>query len=566
MGSLYKPRIYIPLPEGAEVFEAEDAKGKLRKFARWRDEKGKTHKGRLNRNGDKVAVGESAKWSIAFDDYDPETGRPRRREISGIPDVATARELLHDREREAYRRKHGLIDPLEEALARNERLPIEDHLGPFSDVLEGGACTRRHIETTLAYVRHLCGACGFKTPADISAPKVSGYVADLRKGRVSIRKFKTPRTTSHRTINAVLTAAKRFSRWLYIDKRLRRDPLAEVKKLNVKKDRRHERRALTDDEIDRLIAAARSGPAVFGVSGRDRAMVYRVAIGTGLRASELRSLTPESFDLADLADATVSIKGAYSKSGESVELPVRRDLAEAVAAHVADLPAGERIFRLPQKTAAMIRKDLEAAGIPYRDTADHVADFHALRHTFITRLARSGIAPSVAKDLARHSSIVLTIDHYTHTLLTEKRAALERLPSIRPAAADDSMAATGTEDARPAKSLRRAQRAHAPEGPSMSLPVPIAREEASSAEDADGPQITGEGQHLPPPVANCRKWALLESNQRPGDYENTAEAVAAEGCERSESGGSLADQLADLPIEAVARLVIRAAGLRKGKN
>jgi len=34
----------------------------------------------------------------------------------------------------------------------------------------------------------------------------------------------------------------------------------------------------------------------------------------------------------------------------------------------------------------MLRKDLQAAGIPYRDASDRVADFHTLRHTFITRL------------------------------------------------------------------------------------------------------------------------------------------------------------------------------------
>ena len=42
----------------------------------------------------------------------------------------------------------------------------------------------------------------------------------------------------------------------------------------------------------------------------------------------------------------------------------------------------------------MLRKDLEAAGIPHRDASDRVADFHALRHTFITRVARPGVAPA----------------------------------------------------------------------------------------------------------------------------------------------------------------------------
>ena len=63
------------------------------------------------------------------------------------------------------------------------------------------------------------------------------------------------------------------------------------------------------------------------------------------------------------------------------------------------------------QTDALLRKDLQAAGIPYRDASDRAADFHALRHTFITRLARSGVAPAVANSLARHSTITLTMNH-----------------------------------------------------------------------------------------------------------------------------------------------------------
>jgi integrase len=70
---------------------------------------------------------------------------------------------------------------------------------------------------------------------------------------------------------------------------------------------------------------------------------------------------------------------------------------------------------------------------------------HALGHTFITRLARSGVVPTVAKSLAQHSTIVLTMDHYTHTLIGDERAALDRLPSIDALRANvAALAATGT--------------------------------------------------------------------------------------------------------------------------
>jgi hypothetical protein len=55
------------------------------------------------------------------------------------------------------------------------------------------------------------------------------------------------------------------------------------------------------------------------------------------------------------------------------------------------------------------------------------------------------VAPAVAKSLARHSTIVLTMDHYTHTLIEDERAALDRLPSINaPGANVAALGATGT--------------------------------------------------------------------------------------------------------------------------
>lgn len=78
----------------------------------------------------------------------------------------------------------------------------------------------------------------------------------------------------------------------------------------------------------------------------------------------------------------------------------------------------------------MLDVDLKAAEIAKEDASGKVLDFHALRHTFITRLAKSGVHPSVARDLARHSTITLTMDFYTHTLLKDRRSALEGLPVI----------------------------------------------------------------------------------------------------------------------------------------
>ncbi len=120
-----------------------------------------------------------------------------------------------------------------------------------------------------------------------------------------------------------------------------------------------------------------------------------------------------------------------------------------------------------ERAAPMIRRDLEAARITWLDesrteaereswdesdflkfeTKEGRADFHALRHTFISNLAGSGCHPKLAKELARHSTITLTMDRYAHVGLIDMNTALESLPGIpeRPTGSGQRTLATGTD-------------------------------------------------------------------------------------------------------------------------
>ena len=48
----------------------------------------------------------------------------------------------------------------------------------------------------------------------------------------------------------------------------------------------------------------------------------------------------------------------------------------------------------------------------------------------ISNLARSGVHPKTAQDLARHSDVNLTLSRYSHTVLEEQADAVGRLPSL----------------------------------------------------------------------------------------------------------------------------------------
>ncbi len=96
-------------------------------------------------------------------------------------------------------------------------------------------------------------------------------------------------------------------------------------------------------------------------------------------------------------------------------------------------------------TAKMLKVDLKAAGIEYA-TSDGVADFHALRHTFITTLAMAGERIKVVQELARHSKADLTLNVYTHAGLHDLQGAVDRLPSTgHPESERARIAATGTD-------------------------------------------------------------------------------------------------------------------------
>jgi integrase len=68
--------------------------------------------------------------------------------------------------------------------------------------------------------------------------------------------------------------------------------------------------------------------------------------------------------------------------------------------------------------------------LKYVDSQGKYADFHGLRHTFVTNLARANISPKMVQTLARHSDIKLTMSIYTHVAPVEQAAAIKSLPGF----------------------------------------------------------------------------------------------------------------------------------------
>lgn len=262
-----------------------------------------------------------------------------------------------------------------------------------------------------------------------------------------------------RTFKRLAGPSKTFTRWLVRDRRTPFDPLAHLAKLNVKVDRRHDRRALSKEEFRLLIEAARNGKKIEGISGPDRAMLYILAAWTGFRKGEIGSLTLRSLRLDD-NPPTATVAACFSKHRREDTQVLHPELVRQLKDWLATkkyLKLAAPLFpisgRIPggvdRKTHKMLERDLMAARDKWLNEAEKneeeyqerlksdflcycnhdslYADFHSMRHLFITNLERAGISPKMAQVLARHSDIRLTLGVYTHVELHDQTAAIASL-------------------------------------------------------------------------------------------------------------------------------------------
>ncbi len=242
--------------------------------------------------------------------------------------------------------------------------PLADHLEAYRAHLIAKGATAKHVGMALERARRVVALVMGATWATVVPPKriktadrdafldragkfaQSARLADLTADRVqAVLATLRDEGLSLQTLNHHRTAIRGFSRWAWRSGRTVDDPLVGVGGFNIKEDRRHDRRTLAVDELRLIIDAANRGPPYREMTGPTRALCYRLAIATGLRFSEIKSITPESFDL-DGDRPTVTVAAGYTKNGEPATLPLPADLAADLAGFVASTPRGGRVFPL----------------------------------------------------------------------------------------------------------------------------------------------------------------------------------------------------------------------------
>ncbi len=428
-----------------------------------------------NTPGAKRFKTKSKKWHARYTDG---SGRPIRKVLDKSKE--TSDRILAKLAGEALLERFGADDVFQEHRER----PLLEHLEDYRRFLKSKGNTSMHVTKTCSRVQTVVQGCGFRLLKDLQASEVIGFISGLREHSVPVveldphkeeytkaelaalvgihpgsvarvirrdnlpvagkgRKRRYPRETVQAlqdrlccgigiaTFNHYLTAIKGFSRWLARDRRIPADPLSHLGRLNPDVDIRHPRRALREEAFAQFVEATGKGNPFRDLTGPDRLVLYTLAANTGFRASELASLSPSSFSL-DAQPPMVRVAAAYSKRRRNDVQPLRPDVAELLRQYMAGKPRGQAVWpgNWHKVAAEMVRADLAVAGIPYQDEDGRYFDFHAMRGQFISFMAAKGVHPKVAQVLARHSSITLTMDFYTHLDVLDVGGALEKLPGI----------------------------------------------------------------------------------------------------------------------------------------
>ncbi len=402
----------------------------------------------------KRSSAKTAPWYATYMEPVP-NGRPRKRTVSTKTSChATASRIAKKLEAEAAVRHHGLVDVMAERIAKEAALPVEHHTESYKNKLRAAGRTKEHIDRTASHITEFATFACCTCVRDFAADDANRWAASLKDGGLAAR-----------TIQARLASIKGFATWLFHHDKLPRDPFASVTKPDPASDRKRERRMLRPDEWPWLMSATIRGETFKGCPAEDRQLVYRLAVQTGLRAGEIRSLGRGNFFL-ESKRPYVTVKSANTKNRNVAHQYIDEGLAADLARHFASTTTKAKAFALPRadEMADMLRADLNIARRMWLDTAEtdderanrqestflsptneagESLDFHALRHTCGGWLAMRGVQPKVIQSVMRHSSITLTLDTYGHLIDGAEAAAV--IANADMTAVPSMLAATGAD-------------------------------------------------------------------------------------------------------------------------
>jgi integrase len=204
-------------------------------------------------------------------------------------------EKLHERD--------GLILP--KAAREAAQRSLSDHLNDFLGDMRRRGKSEKYLANIEFRVSRLITECGWKLAKDVTADSFQAWL-------------RAHRELKDKTANDYLEATRCFFNWLVKLGRTGSNPLLSVEKAKTKEGRAEEIRALSDDEMLRLLAVA-----------GERKPVYLMAVHTGLRSSELAALKWGDLHL-DAVTPFVKVRASTTKNGKSADMRLLPELAAAL--------------------------------------------------------------------------------------------------------------------------------------------------------------------------------------------------------------------------------------------
>ncbi len=346
----------------------------------------------------------------------------------------------------------GSLTATDVQVGEHSKTPLAEHIADYIADLKSRGVAADRIRTSETRFNAACDGCGFRWLRDLNAEA-------LRKWLRSQPEMSAATYNWH---SALWVA---FGWWLTGrrlegkrqsqtgERRLSSNPFEGLGKRNEKDDRRRIARALTLDEMRRLLDKAtrrpledaltvrrgkNKGKLVAKVSdarrvklerlGVERALIYKTLILTGLRANELRTLRKGELSFGDVPFLVLRSSNEKSRKGSTI--PLKSDLADELREWCKDRKATDLVFSVPTGLLRILNRDLEAAGIAKIDENEGRVHLHAMRHSTGTHLSAAGVSPRTAQAVMRHSNISLTMNTYTDERLLETSAAVEHLPDL----------------------------------------------------------------------------------------------------------------------------------------
>ncbi len=368
------------------------------------------------------------------------------------------RQLLSQDRRVAERLRNDIIQKRD--LALGGLGSIEGQSRPLTE-LRALYLADLHLRTSVQHHRNVTAKLEFmlqRLPARRVRDLLPHMVLELRTQRIKDG-------ASHRTINIEVANMQAMLRWGERVGLIAANPIERIPRLPLTKGHlRHQRRAMTDDEIERFLEAARVDDEMWGnhaaakttiengTKGRGwcarprapripQAPMWRAFLECGARYGEL---TRSTWGDVDFTARMLTLRGENTKTGKTRSIPLREGLVRVLEAlrpiheTVLERPLlhTDRVFLTPEGAVwthdgsgarRIFDRLLELAKIPRKDAAGYVLDIHALRHTFATRLARAGVGLLQAQRLLGHADPNMTARVYTHLDVDDLRDAIARL-------------------------------------------------------------------------------------------------------------------------------------------